>query len=209
MLHSYACRITYGKEVVKHIAAIWALQCEQLVAFEHTDTAKIHCHLLIINSRVEKKQLRNLSRNCGVDVKGNANMSFKAYDSNETYLVYMTKGQFSPFYLLGFTQDQCEEAKKQWVPPKERDTNAELYVKLESCVDFNSSEFRASVEHALRLGQDLDMRFDYVKRKAHTLAFVKNKMFATGKFFSDYKMLVYTYCFRNNIIIPKDWKGNY
>lgn len=209
MLHSYACRITYGKEVVKHIAAIWALQCEKLIAFEHTDAAKIHCHLLIINSRVKSKQMRNLSRNCGVDVKGNANMSFKAYDENETYLVYMTKGQFSPFYLLGFTQDQCEDAKKLWVPSSQRNAKAELFKKLEACVDFNGSEFKEMVIKLLQIGEKGDVRFEYVRSKAHKLAFTNNKMFADGKFFSDYKMLVYTYCFRNNIAVPREWKGNY
>jgi len=211
MLHSYAVRITYGKEIVKHIISVWSTQCEKIVAFEHTDAKKIHSHLLIIGSRICKKQLRNLARNCGVDVKGNANMSFKAYDENETYITYMTKGKFSPYYLQGFTQDECEEAKKQWVPQAERNTMKELYNRFESIIDLNGQEFRDMVatEISLNPKSNQDMRFEYVRSKAHKVAFHANECFATGKFFSDYKTLVYTYCFRNHIGIPRDWKGNY
>lgn len=211
MLESYAVRITYGKETVKHIIAVWATQCEKILAFEHTDAQKIHCHLLVIGSRVCKKQLRNIAKNCGVDLKGNANMAFKAYDANETYIVYMSKGKFSPFYLQGFTQEECEEAKKQWVPKAERNTMKELYHRFESTIDLNGQEFRDIVETEITLNpkSTVDLRFEYVRKKAHRIAFHANDSFATGKFFSDYKTLVYTYCFRNGIQIPRDWKGNY
>lgn len=210
MLHSYACRITHGLEVVKHIVAVWSSECKRIVAFQHTDTEKIHCHLLIIGSRIEKKQLRNLSRNCGVDVKGNENMSFKLYDERKTYLVYMTKGQFSPFYLQDFTLEECEAAKKLWVPNAVRNPMKELYQKFDSLIDFSSQEFKEAIGLALELRQPIEhLRFELVRKKAHGVAFAFNDNFATGKFFQDYKTLCYTYCFRHAIMIPKEWKGNY
>jgi len=213
MLESYAVRITYGKEVVKHIIAVWATQCEKILAFEHTDAQKIHCHLLVIGSRVCKKQLRNIAKNCGVDLKGNANMAFKSYDANETYITYMSKGKFSPFYLQGFTQEECEEAKKMWVPRESRSPMKELYKRFEVVADLSSQAFAEHVEQTLRLHPREAVlpgcRFEWVRSKAHAIAFHANDSFATGKFFSDYKMLVYTFCFRNGIPIPMDWKGNY
>lgn len=211
MLESYAVRITYPKENVKHIISVWSTECEKLVAFEHTDAKKVHSHLLIINSRICKKQLRNLAAKCGVDVKGQANMSFTKYDANTTYLVYMTKGKFLPYYLQGFTQEECEEAKKQWVEPSERNPMRELYQRFESSVDLSGEEFSAYKQYVFdqKAERNVNIHFEYIRNKAHKIAFQANNQFATGKFFNDYKTLVYTYCFRNNIPIPRDWKGNY
>lgn len=210
MPHSYAVRITYPKETVRHVINVWTTQCEKVAAFEHTDAKKVHCHLLIINSRIEKKQLRNIASKCGVDLKGNANMSFKAYDENETYITYMTKGVFSPFYLQGFTQEECEEAKKQWTP-RQGDPLKTLYKQFEVSIDFQGKEFKDYIEEVFKISKNTteDLRFNYVRSRAHKSVLLYHKGWANPRFFNDYKTFVYTFCFANNISIPKDWHRNY
>lgn len=209
-MDSYAVRITHSQTAVKHILAVWATQCEKVVAFEHTDTAKIHSHLLIINCRVGKKQLRNLASTCGVNVKGNENMSFKAYDFNKRYLVYMSKGQFSPYYLKGFTQEECEEARLQWNPNERKENpTVQLYNKFESALSLKSEEFKDYVANALKLNSKIDdIRFDWVKSKAYMFAFEENQRIANHVFSTKYKMLVNTYCMRHHISMG-NWKGSY
>jgi len=214
MLHSYAVRITYPQATVKHIIAVWATICEKIVAFEHTDAKKIHSHLLVIGCKVEKKQMRNIAATCGVDVKGQENMAFRVYDANTTYIVYMTKGKFSPYYLQGFTQEECEEAKQRWKPEKETRIGL-LYNKLDACIDgYKSEEYlawrNAEVDTRFRLGlrDDWNPQWEWLLKRARAIAFMDNNQFCTGRFFQDHKMLVYTYALRNYIPIPKDWKGN-
>jgi len=214
-MESYAVRITHPQTTVRHIIAAWSTQCEKLVAYEHTDATKIHSHLLILNSRVGKKQLRNIAANCGVNVKGNECMSFKSYNHNERYLTYMSKGQFTPYYLQGYTQDECEQAKAQWVPNQSKENpQVRLYNRFEASLDLLSEEFKRYVEGALAMGETRgvisgNIKFEWIKSKASSFAFNECDRIANHKYVNSYKMLVNTYCMRHNIPIDKNWKGSY
>lgn len=209
-MESYAVRITHPKTTVQHIIASWATQCEKIVAYEHTDAQKIHCHLLIVNCRIGKKQLRNIASNCGVNVKGNECMSFKAYDSNTRYLSYMSKGQFTPFYLQGYTQEECDVAKAEWVPgQKKMNPQIALYNRFEASLDLQCEEFRKYVTNALELGLKInDIRFQWIKSKGSSFAFNETGRIANHQYVNIYKMVVNTYCMRHNIPMDKNWKGN-
>lgn len=210
-MESYAVRITHPQTTVQHIIATWATQCEKIVAFEHTDKPKIHSHLLIINTRIGKKQLRNIAANCGVNVKGNENMSFKAYDQNTRYLVYMSKGQFTPYYLQGFTRDECDAAKALWVPnQKKENPQQRIYNRFETDLSLYCEDFRKALSTALDLKQPLDyVRFDFVRSKAWRFSFAECDQIANHKTSNLYKMLVNTYCMRHGVPIDRNWKGNY
>jgi hypothetical protein len=96
------------------------MRCKRLVAYEHDDDGanNLHCHLVIEESEVEKKQLRNIA-NSIIDVKG-PKMSFRSeYDGDERGFSYMTKGKYSPIYILGWTMDDHDVWKSHWVPPKD------------------------------------------------------------------------------------------
>jgi len=209
-MESYAVRITHPQTTVQHIISSWATQCEKLVAYEHTDATKIHCHLLIVNSRIGKKQLRNIAANCGVNVKGNESMSFKAYDSNARYLTYMSKGQFNPFYLQGITQDECDAAKAEWVPNQRKQSpQISLYNRFEASLDLQCEEFRRYVAGVLELNTKIDnIRFEWIRSKASAFSFAECDRIANHKYVNNYKMLVNTYCMRHNIPIEKNWKGH-
>jgi len=212
-MESYAVRITHPQTTVRHILASWSTQCEKLVAFEHTDATKVHSHILILNTRVGKKQLRNIAANCGVNVKGNEYMSFRAYDHNERYLVYMSKGQFTPYYLQGYTQEECEAAKSQWVPDQKKESpQVRIYNRFEASLDLQSQEFKKYVEAALALGNARevmtgDLRFQWIKTKGSAFAFAECDRLANPKYVNMYKMLVNTYCMRHNVPMDQKWKG--
>lgn len=119
--NSYAVRITHPAEIVKRICSLWALRSKRLVCYQHDDdgASNIHCHIIIEEADIEKKQLRNIASEVA-DVKGNSRMSFrKEYDGAEQGFSYMTKGKYNPVYLHGWTVDDHEKWKAAWVEPAE------------------------------------------------------------------------------------------
>lgn len=115
----YAVRITHSYEVAKPIVHLWAMKCEKLLAYEHLGerTGKIHIHLLLVNTSVDKKQLRNIAATTKVPVSGNEWMSFKVADLEPTYITYMSKGEIDPCYNKGFEAWQLDDYKQKWVKP--------------------------------------------------------------------------------------------
>ena len=92
----------------------------KILAYEHLGerTGKIHIHLLLVNTSVDKKQLRNIAATTKIPVSGNEWMSFKVADLEPTYITYMSKGQIDPSYNKGYTEAELEEYKHKWVNQK-------------------------------------------------------------------------------------------
>lgn len=113
----YAVRITHSYEVAKPIVHLWAMKCEKLLAYEHLGerTGKIHIHLLLVNTSVDKKQLRNIASTTKIPVSGNEWMSFKVADLNDTYITYMSKGSIDPSYNKGYEAHYIDACKQRWV----------------------------------------------------------------------------------------------
>ena len=67
----YAVRITHSYEVAKPIVHLWAMKCEKILAYEHLGerTGKIHIHLLLVNTSVDKKQLRNIAATTKISIR--------------------------------------------------------------------------------------------------------------------------------------------
>jgi len=121
---SYFVRITHAYEIVKPIVHLWAMRCDSMLVYEHsqdTGTAKgqTHVHIILVNTSVDKKQLRNIAAATKIPVKGNENMSFKAYDGATTTITYMSKGKIEPVYNKGYDSSAVEAAKSQWVEPQD------------------------------------------------------------------------------------------
>lgn len=116
----YAVRITHSYEVAKPIVHLWAMKCEKILAYEHlgSRTGKIHIHLLLVNTSVDKKQLRNIAMTTKLSVSGNEWMSFKVADLDTTYITYMSKGEIDPSYNKGYTDEELLLYKSKWVEPQ-------------------------------------------------------------------------------------------
>jgi len=128
----YAVRITHPYSTVLRIVSSWSTQVEKMAVYEHygkddpdrkSDEQKAHCHLVLFNTRVAKKQLRNLASDAvgSSNVKGNELMAFKDWDKSDyekdvpIACVYMTKGHHEPQYLQGYTKEDANKWKQEWV----------------------------------------------------------------------------------------------
>jgi hypothetical protein len=121
----YAVRVTHSWLQAQSVAHTWALRADKVLVYEHsqeTKTArdKTHIHMLLVNTSIDKKQLRNLAKETNVPTKGNENMSFKMAEEPFTkYITYMSKGVLQPKYNKGFTPEELEEYRLLWVDPNE------------------------------------------------------------------------------------------
>lgn len=196
-------RITHSYEEAKDVVYVWAGRCKRMAVYEHTGdiTEKVHIHLVMDGCEVEKKQLRELGSRTGVNLKGNEMCSMKKWDGDERPLVYMTKGQFEPKYLQGWTEEDANGWKSKWTEPESRSRDGQLY-------DFYMFDVDERYNHYLRdnplTAQNvLTHQFDFVKAHAKQCAFQHTKYIWNIQAVNMYKMLVYTYCFRNNVSIPQ------
>lgn len=132
----YAVRVTHSWLQAQSIAHTWALRADKVLVYEHsqeTQTArdKIHIHMLLVNTSIDKKQLRNLAKETNVPTKGNENMSFKMAEEPFTkYITYMSKGVLNPVYNKGFTTEELEEYRLLWIEPAnyfKKNAYAKLY----------------------------------------------------------------------------------
>lgn len=212
--YDYFIRITYPYQDIASLVSKWALQCEKLIVYQHTGekTEKIHCHMVMIGSRIQKKQLRNLG-NQFVNLKGNENCSFKeAIDDGA--ITYMSKGNLEPSYNKGFAEERIEELRKKWVKPKDHvreNPMVQLYNELYGDVDYLTLQLNDEY-NALPEDMTPDQKyFKALSRYTRKYLFCKNQFIWDPATINKYKTLVYSYCFRNNIYIPNDihsiWKN--
>lgn len=209
----YAVRITHSYDVCKRLVAQWALKSQALAVYEHLGekTGKVHIHLALYSTSVDKKQLRNIAASCGVNVKGNENCSFKEWDGKDLYIIYMTKGSLDPKYLLNYSQDDSDVWKAQWVAPKE-------YIK-ETCWMKLYAEFAPTCVITPFDGPEwVDSKATYSPRELHSqrnfpiiyaaaFRFVKSKLHVhCPQYKSFMDCCVRTHCWNHHVTIPKDYK---
>ena len=114
---SFAVRITRPYSDLSGMFHVWSLQCEKLLVYQHTgsQTELVHCHALIVNLRVTKERLKQLSVVPGRPLNGNQDWSFKtAKETTDKYVTYMSKGQYDPLYVMGFELDYLNRMKAEW-----------------------------------------------------------------------------------------------
>lgn len=143
-MFNFAVRITLPFSDVSGAVRSWAMKADKLLCYEHTNTDKLHCHLLMLNTSVDAERLKQLAKACGVDGKGNQFWSFKTKSkhtgpvSEETsgrYITYMTKGQFDPKYVKGYEQEYLLALKDAWTEHEEPvSREQELYDEFEGVV---------------------------------------------------------------------------
>ena len=224
MPYDYFVRITHPYSSLASLISRWSLECEKLIAYEHvgTLTEKVHIHMVILGSRLQKKQLRNIG-NQQADLKGNELCSFKECVSWEQPIVYMTKGMLEPSYNKGFALDKIAELKGKWVTPKnyEKQSMNEKYYNAWSNSDWKKLQihlFEKKEQFAKQLAACVDRleresfindfsEFDAIKGYFRRYVFEDSHYIWDLQSINKYKMMVLTYCMREDISIPKntDW----
>lgn len=98
----------------------WAERCKKVAVYEHVGqaTQKTHIHMVLCDSEVCKKQLKNLLRihnlNTQGKLGGNKDWSFKEWDGDENACAYMTKGHIDYSFLKEWNDDDHERWKSMW-----------------------------------------------------------------------------------------------
>jgi len=212
---SYFVRITHAYEIAKPIIHEWALRCDKMLAYEHsqdTGTAKgqTHIHLLLTNTSVDKKQLRNIAAATKIPVKGNENMSFKAYDGDTTPITYMTKGKISPSYNKGYSDEELLLYKSRWVEPQDYVKPNPWQKLYEEYKPYAPTPQKVDWEAWARSSEAEPPKIDnFQPFELHAKKWLSKKL--NGIWCPQYsnmlKCLVYTHCWQNSIDIPKGWKA--
>lgn len=195
----YAVRISYAYDMVASLVSAWALRSKTMAVYEHTaaEAERVHVHLVMTGTNVDKKQLRNIGSNF-VSLKGNELCSFKEFTGEERAYVYMTKGIHDPKYLLGFTKEQADEWKSKWKPEKKVekvDKWTKIYMQF---VDSQTAGIQYEETQAAQL-------FELKKLGRFFVLNVLGKTWTVDGI-NIYKMLVRTYCYDNEISIPSNDK---
>jgi len=227
MPYDYFVRITHPYTSLAPLISRWSLECEKLIAYEHvgTLTEKVHIHMVILGSRLQKKQLRNIG-NQFADLKGNENCSFKECVSWEQPIVYMTKGMLEPSYNKGFAIDKIAELKGKWVKPTNYEKKSQneqfymtwnnsdwkyLFLHIVECKERFAKQLAACAGDAFAqdalLTQLPTVEFDAIKGYFRRYVFEESHSIWDLQAINKYKMMVWTYCMREDISIPKntDW----
>lgn len=166
---NYAVRISLGQDEVHSIMSRWAPHAKQIVAYEHEDGNRTHCHMLVMGCKVGTARLKQLEQR---QERGNAFHNYKTVtDTNGDmmkYITYMSKGKYDPFYNSTeylFTWKELEKLKDKWTAPAApvtKKTTLDLY-----------NEFEAQIR-----ARPVNERSDrtWIRLHARTFLFAHHKM---------------------------------
>lgn len=115
---NYAVRISLDLRHVVPIVDYWAPHAQQIIAYEHNETERLHCHLLLLGVRVTTQRLKQLARR---QERGNAFWNFKSCEADtEKYITYMSKGVHDPFCNTTeaiYDWRDLQRLKQEWQAP--------------------------------------------------------------------------------------------
>jgi len=125
----YMVRLTHSYETAKTVVGLWAMRCDKILAYEHlgTKTGKVHIHLSLLGTNVDKKQLRNIASGAQLPVSGNEWCSFKIWDRKDEYITYMSKGKYEPKYFTVLTPQEIQSCKDAWINYRHKSKDEVLY----------------------------------------------------------------------------------
>lgn len=198
----YAVRLTHSYESAKVVVGLWAMRCNKILVYEHlgTRTGKIHIHLALLGTSVDKKQLRNIAMTTKLPVSGNEWCSFKNWDKNMDYVTYMSKGLLDPVYNKGYELQELQTCKDKWVEPSN-------VIKTDQTDDYLNN-FDNHVFKIIPAGEIMDfyklrtITKDFVFRQCHTGSRARWDI----KMKNLYTTIMNTYIYENDVKIPPDEK---
>lgn len=210
---SFFVRITRPYCDLSGIVAQWAMRCDKLVVYEHIGgkTEKTHIHAAIFKARCDKKTLKNAYSH--LRLSGNEDHSWKSWDEDLTPITYMTKGVLQPSYLMGFSRDEIDVLKAQWVEPKDyvkRTCWQKLYEDFAKVVS-PKPEWRFDYEGYISSTVVDPAKFQREMYQSKVLkevfAFVRNKNGNTWSpnYVNQVKCCFFSHMFHLNLQISSEW----
>lgn len=117
-MSNYAIRITRSYNVLGTVIEKMSGKCKALLAYEHTQSKRVHCHLLLVECQVSTDTLKNYVK-AKLGVIDKDDWSFKKCSSDyNRYIIYMSKGNIDPSYNKGYDAAFLQQKKMEWVPPQ-------------------------------------------------------------------------------------------
>lgn len=119
-MHSQAIRVSRSYDELKQI--FQSLKARHVIVYEHVadeEVSRTHVHALVQNADITCLAFkRRIEKHLGKIER--SDWSFKETDGNEAkYVTYMTKGELKPVYVSGYTDDEVEQFRSNWIAPKQ------------------------------------------------------------------------------------------
>jgi len=93
--------------------------CIRLIAYEHTDGARPHCHAYVEGATVSTDTMKNwIKRALSVTTFPKGDWVFatpKPDQTPEGFITYMSKGKYEPCHNKGFEPNQVNTLKGNWL----------------------------------------------------------------------------------------------
>lgn len=148
-----AFRITRPFQVLEAPMKMYADNCDKLIVYEHVDASRPHIHGLMVNPKISTDTMKNYVRKFLGKID-KTDWSFVTKDVNEKFIVYMSKGKLAPSFVKGFTEDQIEAYRNDWVSnPTQKKQIKLTYVVKETPVERNMRQ-KDMVEEIVRRLKD-------------------------------------------------------
>lgn len=207
---NFFVRISRPYSDMSGVVARWALRCERLAVYEHTEREdNIHIHAAVFGAACDKKTLKNDYKH--LKLNGNEDHSWKEWDGDMTAAIYMTKGIYDPKYVKGYSVTELEELKSKWVQPKEyekKNTWQKLFEEFEPFaplpIKYDWEAF-ANDPHATT-PPNLDEYCDRVLESAKKFVRSKDKNAWSPNYPNRVKCCFYSFIWKNKITLSDSWK---
>lgn len=220
-LSDYAIRITYPYSALPRLVRAWSLHAKRMAFYEHNDDGaeRIHCHAHVEDCDVTYDRLTQLAEEAGIKTttprEGKRAGSLfacrrKEYDKNPSGYAYLTKGKYDASYLQGWTKEETDVWKSNWVPRANhiKDTpwrklwrEYEPYAPTPRKVDWEAWAKSTETEPP----KEYD-NFTPMETHARKWLFARFHGVCEPRYNTELSCIVNTYCMRHNITKPKGWR---
>lgn len=220
---NYAIRVTRPYEQIASWVASLALKCSKMVVVEHTErVSKVHCHLHVIGYDGHTDTITNtLEKALNIAKSDKENRGNKLISKKTEYgesgnkkpvddanISYMSKGKYDPKYIMGYTMEEYQSFKEKGYDKKDyhegvKESPDAIYYKqweekfhgVNQVWDDNDGCYKPA---------SVVLDFLDIKNHAYAYSISKNQDIRNRQSLYKFQMLVWTYCYRHNIKIPKD-----
>lgn len=93
---------------------------DKCIVYEHPKDDKVsrtHCHVLVYNASVKPDNMKYHLKKIDSTLKGRTDWVFSEKEVNDKFITYMSKGIHNPKMYKGYTEDEINKYKSEWVNP--------------------------------------------------------------------------------------------
>lgn len=210
---SWFVRIHNNQDILAACCDGLRKESENVVAYLHSDSKRLHAHIAIVNYKKTRRTLRDriILLNPGITPADFSIQAFKpTIEDFERAVMYMTKGKFDPMFNSELPVDYLEYLKSIWKPYKKDEEPSFLE---EIWKEWNESPNKyTKIHYGAFAGYDTEEEmlradtypknpntFEAVRIKALAFSISKAKGFCSTAALNWAKQLTNTYCYRNKI----------